>query len=59
MAQLKETTTMEPNKSSSEFDKKAREESIIKELSKKFEVVSLANIGRCKQERKDRYRCVW
>jgi hypothetical protein len=28
---------MEPNKSASEFDKKAREESIIKELSKKID----------------------
>jgi hypothetical protein len=50
---------MEPNKSAREFDKKAMEESIIKQLSKKFEVVLLANMGQRKQERKDRYRCVW
>jgi hypothetical protein len=43
-------TTSEPNKSANEFDKKPMEESIIEELSKKFEAVLLANMARNKQE---------
>ena len=35
------------------------EESVIEELSKKFEVVSQANMGRCSSKGKDTYRCVW
>ena len=52
-------TTSEPNKLATDFDKKAMEESIIEELCKKFEAVSLANVGQRNQERKDGYRCVW
>jgi hypothetical protein len=40
--------TIEPNKSVNEFDKKAMKESSIKELSKKFQAVSLANMARRK-----------
>jgi hypothetical protein len=50
---------MEPNKSANDFDKKAIEESIIEELSKKLKAVSLANMARRKQETKDEYKCLW
>ena len=36
---------IEPSKPINNFDKKAMEESIIEELSKKFEAVSMANKG--------------
>jgi hypothetical protein len=39
-------TTSEPSKPINDFDKKAMEESIIEELSRKFETVSLANMNR-------------
>jgi hypothetical protein len=52
-------TTTELNKSINGFDKKAMEESIMEELSKKFEVVSLANMSRRAQKGKDGYRCIW
>ena len=35
------------------------EESIIKELSKKFEAVSLTNLGRRGAKGKEAFRCVW
>jgi thioredoxin-related protein len=49
----------ELNKQANDFDKKAMEESIIEELSKKLKAVSLANMARRKQVMKDGYRCVW
>ena len=51
--------TIEPSKPINNFDKKAMEESIIEELSKKFEAVSLANFGRREPKGREAYRCVW
>ena len=51
--------TIEPSKPINNFDKKAMEDSIIDELSKKFEAVSLANLGRRGPKGKEAYRCVW
>jgi hypothetical protein len=55
----KAPTTIEPTKPINDADKKVMEESIMEELSKKFEAVSLANIGRRGPKGKDAYRCVW
>jgi hypothetical protein len=41
----KAPATTVPSKEMNGFDKKAMEESIIEDLSKKFEAVSLANMG--------------
>jgi hypothetical protein len=46
------------NKPTNDFDKKAMEESIIEELSRKFGTVSLANMNRWTQKRKETYRCI-
>jgi hypothetical protein len=54
----KAPTVIEPNKPINDFDKKATEESIIEELSKKFEAVSLANLGRHGPKGKEAFRCV-
>jgi hypothetical protein len=54
----KEPTTIEPTKPINDADKKAMEESIMEELSKKFEAVSLANLGRRGPKGKEPYRCV-
>ena len=51
--------TIEPSKLINNFNKKAMEESIIEELSKKFEAVSLAKFGRCGPKGREVYRCVW
>ena len=56
---MKVPTTIEPSKPINNFDKKAMEESIIEELSKKFEAVSLANFGRRGPKGREAYRCVW
>ena len=56
---MKAPTTIESSKPINKFDKKAMEESIIEELSKKFEAVSLANLGRRGPKGKEAYRCVW
>ena len=53
------STKSEANGPSNSFDKNMMEESIIEELSKKFEVVSLANMGGRSPKGKDTYRCVW
>ena len=58
-ARRKAPAAPEPTKEVNGFDKKAMEESIIEELSKKFEAVSLANMGRRGPKGKDSYRCVW
>ena len=50
---------IEPSKTINNFDKKAMEESIIEELSKKFEVVSLANFRRRGPKGREAYRCLW
>jgi Fe-S-cluster containining protein len=55
----KAPVTTVPSQEMNGFDKKAMEESIIEELSKKFEAVSLANMGRRLPKGKDVYRCVW
>jgi hypothetical protein len=52
-------TTSEPSKSTNDFDTKAMEGSIIEELSRKFETVSLANMNRRTQKGKETYECVW
>jgi hypothetical protein len=52
-------TTGEPSKPNNEINKKAMEESIIEELSKRFETVSLANMNRRTQKGKETSRCVW
>ena len=43
----------------SEPTKRAMENSIIEELARKFEAVSLANMSCRGQKGKDPYRCVW
>jgi hypothetical protein len=55
----KAPTTIEATKPINDADKKAMEGSIMDELSKKFEAVSLANLGRRRPKGKDAYRCVW
>jgi hypothetical protein len=55
----KAPTLIETTKPIDDADKKAMEESIMEELSKKFEAVSLANLGRHGPKGKDAYRCVW
>ena len=55
----KAPATIEPTRPINNFDKKAMEESIIEELSKKFEAVSLANLGRSGPKGKEPFRCVW
>lgn len=50
----KAPTTIEPFKSINNLDNKAMKETIMEELSKKFEVVSLANSGRCGPKEKKR-----
>jgi hypothetical protein len=55
----KASTMLEPTKPIHDVDKKAMEESIMEELSKKFEAVSLANLGRRGPKGKEAYRCVW
>jgi hypothetical protein len=59
MWRRKAPTSIEPTKPINDADKKAMEESIMEELSKKFEAVSLANLGRRGSKGKDAYRCVW
>ena len=54
----KAPATIEPTRPINNFDKKAMEESIIEELSKKFEAVSLANFGRRGPKGREAYRCV-
>ena len=56
---MKVPATIESGKPIKNFEKKAMEESIIEELSKKFEAVSLANLGRRGPKGKEAYRCVW
>ena len=56
---MKVPATIEPSKPINNFDKKAMEDSIIEELSKKFEAVSLANFGRRGPKGREAYRCVW
>ena len=56
---MKVPATIERSKPINNFDEKDMEESIIEELSKKFEVVSLTNLGRCGPKGKEAYRCVW
>jgi hypothetical protein len=55
----KAPATTVPGKEMNGFDKKKMEDSIIEELSKKFEAISLANMGRRSLKGKDAYRCVW
>jgi hypothetical protein len=52
-------TTGKPSKPANDFDTKAMEESIIEELSRKFETVPLANMNHQTQKGKETYRCVW
>ena len=56
---MKAPATIEPSKLINNFDKKVTEESIIEKLSKKFEVVSLTNLGRRGPKGKEAYKCVW
>jgi hypothetical protein len=55
----KAPATIEPTKPINNVDKKANEESIMEELSKKFEAMSLANLGRRGPKGKDAYTCMW
>jgi hypothetical protein len=50
---------IEPTKPINNADKNAIKKSIMEELSKKFEVVSLANSSRGGPKGKNTYRCVW
>jgi hypothetical protein len=52
-------TPSKPNTPTNDFDKKAMEESISEELSRKFEIVSLANMNRRTQKGKEMYRFFW
>jgi hypothetical protein len=54
----KAPTRIELTKPINDDDKKAMEELIMEELSKKFEAVSLANLGRRGPKGKEAYRCV-
>jgi hypothetical protein len=49
----------EPKKLTNDFDKKVMEESIIEELSRKFETISLANMKCRTQKGKEMYISVW
>jgi hypothetical protein len=51
-------TTSEPSKPTNDFDMKAMEGSIIEELSRKFETVSLSNMNRWTQKGKETYKCL-
>ena len=55
----KAPAAIEPSNPINNFDKKVMEESIIEELSKKFEAISLANLGRRGPKGKEPFRCVW
>ena len=55
----KAPATIEPSKPINNFDKKAMDKSIIEELSKKSEAVSLANLVRRRPKGKEPFRCVW
>jgi predicted methyltransferase len=52
-------TTSKASKPINDFDTKAMEGSIIEELSRKFETVSLANVNRRTQKGKETYKCLW